>query len=233
MNSSTRLKGAVFSLATDYSYKYLVFSLLLLMVLYPFVEKYSAAQLILSLLMLFTLVSAAWAASRTRRQFLIVGLAAVLVLIGRWTIFFVPLTYIALADSLLALAFFVYVSAIVFKDIFAYGDRVTIDTIYQSIGVYLLLGMTWAFAYVSLELFAPGSFTIGIDLAVEKDLNLHRFIYYSFVTMTTLGYGDITPVTPAAGSLSYVQAVVGQIYLTVLVARLVGMHISARTKQSD
>ena len=233
MTSSIKFTSRDFSLATGYSYKYLVFSLLLLLLLYPFVEEYSAAQGTLNFLMLFTLVSAAWAAAKTRRQFLVVVLAAAILFIGRWTIFFVPSMAVALGDSLLALAFFTYVLTIIFRDIFTNVDRVTIDTIYQSVGVYLLLGVAWAFAYVSLELFAPGSFTIGIDVPVDRDLNLHKFIYYSFVTMTTLGYGDITPVTSPAGSLAYVQAVVGQIYLTVLVARLVGMHISARARESD
>ncbi len=233
MNSSIRFTGRHFRLGAGYSYKYLVFSLLLLLVLYPFVEKYSAAQGILNFLMLLTLVSAAWAAARTRRQFLVVFLIAVILFIGRWAIFFVPSTPLALGESLLALAFFTYVLSIIIKDIIPIGDRVTTDTIYQAIGVYLLLGVAWAFAYVSLELIFPGSFTIGIDAVVQTDQNLHEFIYYSFVTMTTLGYGDITPLTPPAGSISFVQAVVGQIYLTVLVARLVGMHISARVKQGD
>ena len=134
---------------------------------------------------------------------------------------------------LLALGFFTYVLIINFKDIFVNGDRVSMDTIFQAISVYLLLGLAWAFAYVSLELIIPGSFSIGVDLTVQSDLDFHKFLYFSFVTMTTLGYGDITPVTPPAGSLSYVQAVVGQIYLTVLVARLVGMHISSQARQGD
>lgn len=226
-------KDRLFGLAASYSYKYLVASLLLLLVLYPFVEKYSPAVVVLNLLMLFTLLSAAWAAAKTTRQFLFVVLAALVLFIGRWIIFFVPLTYIALGDSLLALGFFTYVLIIIFKDIFVNGDRVSMDTIFQAISVYLLLGVAWAFAYVSLELIIPGSFSIGVDVAVQSDLDFHKFLYFSFVTMTTLGYGDITPVTPPAGSLSYVQAVVGQIYLTVLVARLVGMHISSQARHGD
>lgn len=233
MKLSINFLGRDFSPAAGYSYKFLVFSLVLLLLLYPFVEAYSAAHAILNFLMLFTLLSAAWAAAKTRGQFLVVVVTAAVVLIGRWSIFFAPSMPLALADSLLALAFFTYVLGIIFKDIFTSGDRITIDTIYQSISVYLLLGVAWAFAYISLELIFPGSFTIGIDMDVQKDLNLFRFLYFSFVTMTTLGYGDITPVTAPAGSIAFVQAVVGQIYLTVLVARLVGMHISVQRRQDN
>ena len=55
---------------------------------------------------------------------------------------------------------------------------------------------------------------------------MEGFIYYSFVTMTTLGYGDITPITPPAAALSYMQAVAGQLYMAVTIARVVGIHVS-------
>ncbi len=81
----------------------------------------------------------------------------------------------------------------------------------------------WAFIFSVLEIIHPGSFAIG-----EGQIEVGRllFIYYSFVTITTLGYGDITPLTAPANAFSSIEAVTGQIYLVVLVARLVGMHIA-------
>ena len=69
----------------------------------------------------------------------------------------------------------------------------------------------------------PGSFAIPQGMGEETRFT---FIYYSFVTITTLGYGDVTPVADVAKSFSFIEAVVGQIYLVVLVARLVGIHIA-------
>ncbi len=81
----------------------------------------------------------------------------------------------------------------------------------------------WAFVFSVLESIHPGSFAVG-EVQIEAGRSL--FIYYSFVTITTLGYGDITPITATANSFSFLEAVTGQIYLVVLVARLVGMHIA-------
>ncbi len=81
----------------------------------------------------------------------------------------------------------------------------------------------WAFVFSVLECIHPGSFSIGEG---QIGVGLLLFIYYSFVTITTLGYGDITPLTAPANSISLLEAVIGQIYLVVLVARLVGMHIA-------
>ncbi len=107
---------------------------------------------------------------------------------------------------------------------FIFGEQeVTSNTIYAAIVVYLLIAIMWAFIYSVLESINPGSFAISeSQIEVERPL----FIYYSFITITTLGYGDITPVTATANSFSFLEAVIGQIYLVVLVARLVGMHIA-------
>jgi len=78
-----------------------------------------------------------------------------------------------------------------------------------------------------LERVSPGSFSFP-----EKGFRGEsmRFEYFSFITITTLGYGDITPVTDKATALALIEAVVGQIYLVVLIAWLVGMHVSQRSR---
>jgi len=87
---------------------------------------------------------------------------------------------------------------------------------------YFFIGLMWGFVFSVLESLQPGSFRVGGGQAAE----LNKFMYYSFVTQTTLGYGDITPVTPPARSLSLLEAVIGQFYQAVLIARLVGLHIA-------
>jgi len=81
----------------------------------------------------------------------------------------------------------------------------------------------WAFVYSVLESIHPGSFATG-EGQIEGGRRL--YIYYSFVTITTLGYGDITPTTDLASTFSFLEAVIGQLYLAVLIARLVGVHIA-------
>ena len=99
------------------------------------------------------------------------------------------------------------------------SQRVGLNTIYASLCVYLLLGIIWSILYVLAYLHTPEAFS-----------NLHgtrgELVYYSFVTLTTLGYGDIAPLTALARTLAYMEAVAGQFYLAVLVAGLVGAYVS-------
>lgn len=111
--------------------------------------------------------------------------------------------------------------------------QVTSDTIAASICVYLMAGFIWAFIYALIEIAIPGSFKFpdNLDLLPAKPgfMRIHQFLvflYYSFVTLSTIGYGDMTPVSPPARSFSALEGIAGQLYLAILVARLVGMRIS-------
>lgn len=116
---------------------------------------------------------------------------------------------------------------------------VTADLICASVCAYLLMGVLWAIWYSAAEVITAHSFNLPYQAADGR--SIVRFggpssfvaIYYSMVTMTTLGYGDIIPLSPVARSLAYLQAVVGQLYLTILVARLVGLHIANSVGQTS
>jgi voltage-gated potassium channel len=108
---------------------------------------------------------------------------------------------------------------------------VTSASISAALSVYLMLGVVWAQAYRLVEHFLPGSFT-GLTGAGVAELQRDLF-YYSYVTLTTLGYGDMGPVSAPARSLAITEAVIGQLYLVVLVAGLVGMHLSYRQEQKN
>jgi voltage-gated potassium channel Kch len=100
------------------------------------------------------------------------------------------------------------------------------DKIFAAICVYLLMGYAWTFIYALLEELQPGSF-VALSAVAPNDY-VARYMemrYLSFMTLTTVGYGDIVPHSPATRTLAALEAVAGQIYLTVLVARLVGLHI--------
>lgn len=107
-----------------------------------------------------------------------------------------------------------------------FGTELDANRLVGAICVFLLLGMIWAFAYSLLELAVPDSFRgLGVGAGPEFDSG---WLYFSFVTLTTLGYGDITPATGIARTLAYMQAVAGQFYVAVLVAGLVSAYISDR-----
>ena len=114
--------------------------------------------------------------------------------------------------------------------------RVSRDALFGAVCGYLLLGIIWGLVYSSLETFRPGSFDISETHAVQPgNASQYRGIlgYYSLVTLTTLGYGDITPTTPTARTLSWLEAVTGQFYLAILVAGLVGLHLRHSAGKDD
>ncbi len=102
--------------------------------------------------------------------------------------------------------------------------KVTTDTICGAISAYFLIGLIWALVYGLFYVVDPNSFFIPDRLLTEQVWGTWT-LYFSFVSLTTLGYGDITPLTPAAQTYAYLEAACGQIFLTVLIARLVALQI--------
>lgn len=130
----------------------------------------------------------------------------------------------------LGIAVILFVCFVLLRGIFI-SRGVTAASVSASLVVYLLLGIVWWMAYVLAETQMPGSFygLSGGDFSeIRRDL-----FYYSYVTLTTLGYGDIGPVGESARSLAMMQAVVGQLYLVVLVASLVSLFLRERSKGED
>ena len=152
----------------------------------------------------------------------IIGVALNVVAIGQDSIVFK-------GASILSIFAFLLVSISYTMKQVAFGTEINANRIVGAICVYLLLGVIWALAYAFVDLVAPSSFA-GIERDAETGWGTGWF-YYSFVTLTTLGYGDILPLSATARSLAYLQAIVGQFYIAVLVAGLVSAYIS--DKQSS
>lgn len=131
--------------------------------------------------------------------------------------------------------FLVLVAMTILYDLFK-ARRVSGDTLAGAVCVYLLIGLIWSYLYLLVEIFIPGSFTFTqgdarIHLWISKEL--YPFFYFSLVTMTTVGYGDMSPVSTVARTLATMEGMLGQVYLTILVARLVGMHLVDQGDKND
>ena len=124
------------------------------------------------------------------------------------------------AGQLFGIAFYTYLSVTILRHVLR--SRVVVaDTLYGAASVYLLLALVWALAYAILDTINPGAFT-----GPHTPLAWDDFVYFSVVTVTTLGYGDYVPVSPGARSLVMLEVIVGVFYTTVLLARLVGLYIA-------
>ena len=121
-------------------------------------------------------------------------------------------------------AFLLVVIVSTLRDV-TFSVRISFDRLIGAICVYLLLGLLWAIGYTLVDIASPGSFN-GIEHVNDGGWQ-STWLYFSFVTMTTLGYGDVSPITPLARLLAYMQATVGLFYIATLVAGLVGAYTSA------
>jgi voltage-gated potassium channel len=111
------------------------------------------------------------------------------------------------------------------------SGRVTSDKIFAAICVYLLVGFAWTYAYAFLDDMQPGSFVASTETGrTDYVAHVMQLRYFSFMTLTTVGYGDVLPHSSAARTMAMLEAVMGQVYLAVLVARLVGLHIVHTSK---
>jgi uncharacterized membrane protein len=118
-----------------------------------------------------------------------------------------------------------FVASLLIKFIFSHQD-VTKEVIYAAVVVYLLLAIMRSFSFQLMEHFSPGSFSV--PESTSRDV--YQFLYFSFVTITTLGCGDIAPLTSKASSLVILEAATGQMYPVVVIARVVGMHVSRKSR---
>jgi hypothetical protein len=138
---------------------------------------------------------------------------------------------------LLLIAFLSYVIWVMLRAILE-SRQVTFNTVCASLCVYLLLGLVWGLAYSVVDVLDPDAFTCTVQTAkypprLRVGGGETAVLYFSFATLTTLGYGDIVPTSPISRMLATIEAIAGQLYLAVLVARLVGMHIVHSLEQQQ
>lgn len=199
----------------------LLVSLLAMMVLEPFLFDYTRIWFLVDIFFSIILFTSIYAVSDKKSTTLIAILLAFPKLATLWIEGFISYTPVAFLDSIFGIAFIGYIIILILRHIFKQKE-VTLETIYGAIVVYILIGLLWVFFYKLTEILHPGSFSMAADIAASKK----TMYYFSFITLTTLGYGDITPVSDQAKSLAMLEAVVGQMFIAVLIARLVGIHIT-------
>jgi Ion channel len=203
----------------------LLIALLALLLLYPFFANSVIAHAVWDICSSAILLLGIYAISHVRRHVVIAAVLGIIVLGTRWSGYVIDDERLLLVNYGLGVIFFAFTACLLLADVLRKG-AVTADKIYGALCVYLLIGLTWGFMFLTLEGLQPGSFQFGQARlsGIEKDPA--TLVYFSFVTLSTVGYGDITPLSLPARSFAFMEAIIGQIYLAVLVARLVGLHIA-------
>ena len=140
------------------------------------------------------------------------------------------LDYAALAFAVIAITY----TVVMVLRFLVRVEQVDAETICAALCVFLLLGVLWSELYAMAERLQPNSFSVNSGTSAEVfQTNSFGSLYFSYVTLTTLGYGDISPIRELARLLTVSEALVGQIYLVVLVARLVGINVSQSLERKN
>ena len=181
----------------------------------------------------FLLIILVFVVGHNKNLILLYTTIAFSALIFSWINILNPSAFLSILSHLFSFTALTLAITLVIKESLL-SEEVTMDTIAGSLCAYLLLGFAFASIYALIDIVAPSSFISSIpgkegliDLA-SSDLDR---IYFSFVTLLTVGYGDIVPASPPAKLTTIIEGFIGQVYLVVLIARLVGMHVSQKTHQ--
>ncbi len=135
--------------------------------------------------------------------------------------------WVQMGFAVVSMAFLALTTFEILKDVLS-GTTVDLNRIWGAVCVYIMIGLFWALAFVIIQLQVPNAI-LGMTGPDHRSVVLADMLHFSFVTLTTLGYGDLFPRIHVARFLASAEAISGQLYLTILVARLVGLHIvSAR-----
>jgi hypothetical protein len=188
----------------------------------PFLEWYVGAHLLGKIFLSSILLFCIYAVSQTRWQFLVALGIAIPAFLASWMGFFLESSSMEICGAGIQFIFWAYIFLIIMSHLFR-TEEVTTDAILGVACAYFLIGLAWALIYFVLESLSPGSFSFSRP---HEDMKLDVFIYYSFVTMTTLGFGDITPISNPARSLTVLEAVLGQLFVAITISILVGSYLS-------
>lgn len=192
----------------------------------PFIENFFEVRILTAILFSLISISAIYAITRQKSLFIVSALLFLPLLICIWWDFISHSLFSQSIYCTINIIFLAFITYHIFVSTFR-AKIVNRNVIHGAIVVYLLIGFLWSFIYALLETLHPGSFSH----MSEKIFGHRPFIYFSFVTLTTLGFGDITPRNPLAQSLTILEAIIGQVYLIIQVSWLVGLYVAHTREQ--
>jgi hypothetical protein len=205
----------------------LLLALILLFAVTPFVEILPNGDFVESGLVTLVMIASLLAVGHEPRVLLTAALLIVPAIAAKWLNHFFPSFVLPHYFLGFGIAFFGFTIYRILRFILQ-TTHVDTEVLSAGIVVYLMLGLVWTLAYLLLAQLTPGSFLFA--LAGSRGMDAFNAFYFSFSTLTTLGFGDITPVSRVARTLSIMETVTGTLYVAILISRLVGRYSpTART----
>jgi len=214
-----------------HGFRNLLFFLLIYIVITPFLDPYPSLSIIAHIFLSITLFTALYTVKKQQQKRSIAMVVLLVLLVLYWLAIY---DVIALSRQGAYLLFVVYFGLLIYSSVMhlAHFQKVTKNILYAALCLYLIIGLFWGSLYTLLNELSPGAYS-GVLLDRVHGIPIHVFNYFSMVTLTTLGYGDITPQTIGSGSLCQMEAIIGQFYTAVIVGWLVGNMIIADDRKED
>jgi len=184
-----------------------------------------ARRLFMEPALCIVLLIGVWSLVREKKWLLIGGIIALAGVATAAINFFLEMPGLRLLNMGILFVFCLASTLVAFKSLLL-SSSIDVNKIIGAICVYLLLGLDWSFFYLFINMVIPDSFH-GLP-STDIGNQLLELMYYSFITITTVGYGDLIPVKPLARTVAFLEGFVGQFYVAVLVAWLVGMFLSSK-----
>jgi hypothetical protein len=192
----------------------LLLALLMVLLVNPFVQQLDKFQWILAVILAVMLLAAVRTVANQARQYRVALVLAILAVVPQVGVLIERSEWLETIRYTAMVLFLFWVCALLLRDIIVRSHTVTTELILGAINIYLMVGVAFAFIFGLTEHLQPGSFTgLGDSLLVQDPV--YPFLYFSFVTLTTLGYGDITPITSIGMTAAYIEAMFGQLYLAI------------------
>lgn len=193
----------------------------------PFLEHIPGGDLIATLAMTLVLMSAVMAVGHRRKTLATAIVLVVPALLAKWVEHVRPDALPPGTFQIAGILFVGFVVSHLLRSILR-APRVDSEVLCAGIGTYLMLGVLWMLAYVLVGRVVPGSFAFTVGTSSRGSMEGFNAIYFSFVTLSTVGFGDIVPVSGVARMLAMTEAVAGLFYVTLLIARLVAIYSAER-----
>jgi hypothetical protein len=211
-------------------FSFLFVTQVLLVVLFPYLAKPGLSTVIFRVLSALAFVAAVYAVSDKRTQWIAGLLLAVPTAVLNTLFTFHPGSSALAVPSLVSTLIFLTFTLVSLLRAVLRTETITRDTIYGALSIYLLMAFLWGIAYLLLETLQPGGLSMDIARHPNHKVDWFDCMFYSFVTLTSLGYGDMVPISAQCRSLSVLEAVSGIMYVAVLVARLVGLYAARKSE---
>lgn len=207
----------------------LLIALGVLLVAFPFVEKLHTGNVIISILFTLVMIAGVLAVAQRRRVLVIAALLAIPTLLFRWLSQYWPAIVPAELFLISGIAFILFVIINLLRFIL-HASSVTSDVLCTAVSTYLMLGLLWTMSYWLAAELIPNAFNVAAG--GDKSMQGFNSLYFSFVTLGTVGYGDISPVANSVRMLAVAEAITGLLYMSILIARLVALYTGPRPNEN-